>query len=287
MAIPLFLAVQFPSSVHQRISWLSLDVVSGALAGMLFFARLFRVELDLWGYVLLAGAVWSIYTLDHLLDAEKIPPGSSLDRHSFHSRNRKSLWVTWIIVVIFSVSGGFVYFGFSVVLMLALGLGALILVVIGLLRKFEKNFAWLKELSNAFFYVIGISWLPIFFASSVEFNLPSFGLALTYFGLAFLNLLMLSSLDAKADQTKGFNSIASFLSQQKIIQTIRLLSLGLVLVSLSGALFFLSFYRIFAILILLMVGLHYLIFFGQKKQIENKRREMELAFSFPWLLLFF
>ena len=274
-------------SIYQRISWLSLDVVSGALAGMLFFARLFRAEIEMEAYLLLGGAVWIIYTLDHLLDAEKIPSGSSADRHGYHLRNKRSLWVAWGLVVIACISGGIWVFGWTMVLYLALGLAVLILGVIALLRKFEKSAAWLKELSNALFYVVGISWLPIYFADSVEFNLPSICLAILYFGLAFLNLLMLSSMDAEDDELKGFNSIASFLPEKKIIRSIRLLALGMIVLCLLAGIFFLSFYRVFALLLLLMIGWHYLSFFGKNREVQQNRQKMELVFSLPWILLFF
>ncbi len=67
-------------------SWLSMDVVFGAMASMYFFQELVHVQLEESTYMLLALAVWTLYSLDHLLDARQ-SKGSNSPRRVFYRQN--------------------------------------------------------------------------------------------------------------------------------------------------------------------------------------------------------
>ncbi|WP_332911644.1 hypothetical protein [Algoriphagus boritolerans] len=147
------------------LSWLSIDVVLGAMAGMLFFEKLFRVSLHWPAYALLALAVWSIYTLDHLLDIRKKTTPFS-DRRTFHLKNWKILIFFLFIAGVLGLIGAFWWFGWGKELQLTLGLAGMILGSKLLIRKAGSG--WMKELSIAIFYVIGIAWLPLLRTDSAD-----------------------------------------------------------------------------------------------------------------------
>lgn len=253
---------------------------------MYFFSRLLRVDLSFEPYALLAIAIWSVYTFDHLQDARRIPPGSNPDRHQFHIKNRKALTYFLIVSILAAVALGFWYFGFGTTLYLGIGLAVVILLAMILIRVFPHQSAWLKEFNTAFFYVIGVAWLPFYKAESLDLTLPVWGLTFGYLALATLNLLMLSYMDEEKDKKDGSHSILSIISKDKLSQIIRIASVSLLLLTVGMAFAFLSFYRVFAIILFLMIAVHFVSFFHQTWSTERKRVQMELIFSLPWILVF-
>ncbi|MEN2283285.1 hypothetical protein AAGF08_14160 [Algoriphagus sp. SE2] len=279
--------MQFLAKFYQRITWLSLDVVLGAMAGMLFFARLLRVSVYWEAYVLLGLAVWCIYTADHLLDSRKLPFGLSEDRHKFHRNHFKALLISMVIVGLIGLYGAISFFGISRELFLGAGLGILILGIMLLIRKFVAKNVWLKELSSAVFYVVGVSWLPWYQVKPIEYSWNAVTMTLVYMGLAYLNLMMLSNLDSEKDREYGFKSISTMLSPGQHLRIINQLAILLLLVSALALIFFPSLERIFPAILLLMVFVHYQSFFNSNLNAAQKRMRMEAAFMIPGLLLLF
>lgn len=270
-------------SPFKYISWLSIDVVFGAMAGMLFFEELFHVNLHWPAYLLLALAVWSIYTLDHLLDISKKSEALS-ERRAFHLANWKTLLALLVFAIISGLIGAFWWFGWGRELQLTLVLAMLILGSNVLIRKAGQG--WMKELSIALFYVVGIVWLPLLRASGVDMDWQHLIFIPLYVSVGFLNLLMLSFLDQDEDQINGFFSAISSLHPIQLIRWIRLLAFVIIFASLAGFILFSSFYRPFACIMLLMSLVHYLTFFQTGLSPEQKRMRMEASFMLPGLLLF-
>jgi hypothetical protein len=269
---------------YKWFTWLSGDVVVGAMAGMLFFSKLLRVDISWEIYGLLGVAVWCIYTLDHLVDSQKINADAALDRHLVHRIYSKSLW--WMLggIAGIGIVWAVVLLGSEKKLLIALGLVFLILgVMYGLKKKIK---IWGKELVIATFYMVGISWYSWVQFAWVDFRWELVSLTLSYFLIAFLNLLMLSSLDLSKDKKAGFHSIATLISPNKLIPIIRKLALAILLMSFFGFIFFFSFYRLFSCILLLMGLIHYLSFFNASLKIETVRMRMEAAFWLPAILLF-
>ena len=273
--------MQFIFKIYQRFTWLSLDVVLGAMAGMLFFARALRTELAWQEYALLCMAVWCIYTADHLMDARKLTSDHAEDRHHFHLIYQKSLFVMLGIVGAIGMIWAVLFFGFSNELFFGAGLGLLILLIMLAVRKLGENQVRLKELSSAIFYVIGISWLPWYETPAIDYTMTAVCLTVLYMGLGYLNLIMLSSLDIKSDKEAGFTSIATIIPPEKLNPRILQLAVILILLALIGILVVESFSRIFPSLLLIMFLLHYLSFFKSGLSPEQIRIRMELVFLIP------
>lgn len=267
----------------QYISWLSIDVALGAMAGMLFFEKLLHANLHWPAYLLLGLAVWSIYTLDHLLDVRKKNLPLS-PRRTFHQENRKLLGILLGAAVLTGMAGAFWWFGWGKELQLTLALAALILGSKLLIRRAGPG--WMKELSIAVFYVLGIVWLPLLRTDALDLNWANLVFVPTYIGLAFLNLLMLSFLDQDEDRKAGFFSAAYSLGPVRLVQWIRRLAFFLIFTGLAGFVLLSSFYSPFACILLLMALIHYLVFFRAGLSPEQKRMRMEAGFMLPLLLYF-
>lgn len=275
----------FLYKLYQRFTWLSLDVVLGAMAGMLFFAKLCHVALNWQAYAILGLAVWCVYTLDHLLDAQKANSIEEQDRHHFHLVYHKVLTALLIFAAFTGLIWAVLFFGFDTKLYLGIGLALIIMLVLLLVRKYAANQTTIKELSSAVFYVVGISWLPLVSTSTEDYSWITLALTFAYMGLAYLNLIMLSSLDEEKDKRAGFTSIATKLPHEKLSRQIRRLAWVLIV----GIAFILvlvsSIYRVFPALLLLMLLMHYLSFFSTKLAPLQIRKRMELTFAIPLILL--
>jgi hypothetical protein len=277
--------MKFFKRAMQLISWLSIDVVFGAMAGMLFFSELLHIRLE-WGiYGLLAAAVWSIYTLDHLWDARRDAVHLSY-RHQVHRRYGRLLLGVLLIVVVFGGVGAIWILGLGRELLLSGILAGVIVLSRYLIWKAGASLSWLKELSIAVYYVLGIAWMPLLRAEPLDRVWEVYGFFGAYLGLAFLNLLMLSFLDRREDQSAGFTSAAQAIPPLRMVALIRRLAFGLIFLSLAGFILLPSFYRSFSCLILMMSLVHYLNFFNAGLSPSEKRMRMEAAFGIPWLLIF-
>jgi hypothetical protein len=264
---------------------LSLDVVAGAMAGMLFFSKLLEVKTPFAVYILLGLTVWIIYTLDHLMDAKSTKGYPHLTRHQFHQHNFRILL---IMTFISGIIGGLLFFTFDEMKFIrveAMILGSVTVVWMGFLRWGRQRISWLKEISTALIYVLGISLVPF---SSTEFELLDknfFLFFVLYFIAAWVNLLILSYLDSDEDQKDGFGSILVLISKAQLKKSVLILGIigiGLViflLVTLP------SFYHIHSVIVGLILGYHLLLFLSKKQSNDQIRKKSEASFLLPVLLL--
>lgn len=263
-------------------SWLSLDVVFGAMASMYFFQKLVHVQLEPSIYTLLALAVWTLYSLDHLLDARQ-SKGSNSPRRVFYRQNMLVLSLGILVAVITGLVGAFYWLGWGKELQLTL---VLIVAMGGCRWAIQKlGPVVLKEVSIALFYVVGSLWLPILRAEAQDLSWQVLAFALVFLVLALLNLWMLSFLDREEDRQDGFISIAMLLPPIQMIQWIRKLAFLGIFGTMASFILLPSFYRPFSCVLLLVFLVHYLTFFQSGLSATAKRQRMEISFWIPWLLL--
>jgi len=263
-------------------SWLSLDVVFGALASMYFFQELVHVQLEWPIFVLLGLAVWTIYSLDHLLDARQ-SKGSNSPRRVFYRQNKLVLSLGILVTVVAGLTGAFYWLGWNTELQLTL---VLVLAMGGCRWVIQKlGPVVLKEVSIALFYVVGSLWLPMLRSEAQDLSWQALAFATVFFGLALLNLWMLSFLDQEEDRQDGFVTIAMLLPPFQMIQWIRKLAFLGIFGTMAAFILLPSFYRPFSCVLLLMLLVHYLTFFQSQLPVTQKRQRMEISFWIPWLLL--
>ncbi|MEQ9402585.1 MAG: hypothetical protein RIM99_03275 [Cyclobacteriaceae bacterium] len=220
---------------------LSIDIVLGAVILLRFFSKLLEVTVEWPVYVLLASAVWSVYTIDHIRDSVSTKK-SGRDRYLFHKQYARPLKITIILVVMFSSIC--IFYIPESVLISGLVLTSLCLLYI----LFQSRLAQLglKELYVATMYSLGILLAPFSIAES--FDIYMFLVLLT---LAFLNLTIFSWFEIQQDEQDSFSSIAIILGKGKTEMLIlSVCALGLAL-GISGLVFVFN----LSIFFLLMTGL--------------------------------
>jgi hypothetical protein len=272
--------------IHLRLSWLSIDVVLGALAGLVFFSKLLRIELESQVFLLLGLAVWSIYTADHLLDSHKKTKVDLSPRHFFHLKYKNSLRIILVLVLICGLILAYYTFGLGSELVWSLILGTMISVSMLLIRLGGRSMVWAKEISIALFYVLGIAWIPLLRVKVLDLNWEIIFFLGSYTLLALINLLILSHLDRGYDQRSGFLSSALLFLPIKFIGLIRKLCFLSLLIGLASFILLPSFYRPFACILMVMALVHYLAFFNPKLSAEKVRLRTEAVFILPVLLYF-
>uniref|UniRef100_UPI0040489058 hypothetical protein n=1 Tax=Algoriphagus sp. TaxID=1872435 RepID=UPI0040489058 len=266
----------------QLFSGLSLDVVVGAMASLYFFQELLHLSLEWPVFGLLGLAVWTIYSLDHLLDTKKMSHTSSA-RRTFHLKYRTFLGWGILVAVGAGLGGAWFWMGWGKEFQLTLILAFSMAGCRWAIQKFGPIL--LKEVSIALFYLVGTIWLPLLRVKAVDLSWEVLIFAVLFFVLALLNLWMLSLLDREEDRHDGFVSLAHVYPPQQLIQWIQRLSFVGIFTSLAAFILLPSFYRPFSCILLLMFLVHYLTFFQSQLPVTQKRQRMELAFWIPWLLL--
>jgi hypothetical protein len=266
---------------------LSLDVVLGAIAGMLFFSDLLDVKLPIIVYVLLGMAVWSIYTLDHLSDARSALGKPRSPRHQFHLKYFRVLFPLVICCVLI---GGLVFFTLGEVKFIqnqGILLGSITAVWMVVLKIGGKKFSWLKEISTALIYVLGISIAPFASLDLELIDKKSFFFVFIYFLAALVNLLLLSYLDSEEDRINGFGSVLEIIPKSVLKNLISILGLVGISMLIIVAVIFPSFYHVHSVILILILGYHMILFFSLNQNNDQIRRKSEASFFIPFVLLLF
>jgi hypothetical protein len=269
----------------ENFNILSLDVVSGACAGMYFFTDMMRISLFWYHYLLLGMAVWTIYTFDHLLDARKVYRHALTKRHRFHQEHFRGLVGALGAVGIAGLLLAFRYLRATPLLEVGLLVFLLIVLIMLALHWGGERTAVAKEFSIAGFYVAGVVLAP-FLRHDFEFAPhPWLVYVLAYFLLAWYNLVYLSFLDGELDQAEGHHSIATVLGKNKtrnLLWVLSLLGLGYAVFLFSDLS---SYYHRYTLIWALMLLVHVISFVERPENIASARRRLEASFSFPLVLL--
>ncbi|SDY68327.1 hypothetical protein SAMN05444412_102223 [Rhodonellum ikkaensis] len=285
--LSLFFNMKGLQKIHQKLNLLSLDVVFGAVAGMVFFSTVLGVHPRALEYLLLALAVWGVYTLDHLIDVWSLKEIAQTKRHSFHQKYFKTIFACWGTMGLLGTALVILSESLHYVLLPGLALGVTMVLWMVVIRKLVPQAVWLKEISIALFYVLGILLVPFLKADRELINSSSYFLAFGYVLVAWLNLLILSYQDRDSDKKDGFESILSFLSKGQL--EVLIIGLGV-----FGGMYFVglllwlpSYFHIFSGILLLILLFHAIQFLKAGQNPELMRRRLELSFLLPFLLLLF
>lgn len=271
---------------YSYINILSLDVVLGAIAGMLFFAHVLGLTMNE-GIVLILGlTVWIVYTLDHLIDVKKFNSPPNSPRHRFHVDNKKPLQRAVGIALLV----GLMLLGFlpslHFIIIPGIILAFIIACSLGFIYFFGKKIAFMKEFLIALFYVSGIVLAPY---SLYEKTIPVvfYFLVGLYFLLAWINLLILSYLDKESDQKDGFDSVINWIGPNNLKALVLTLAIIANVFSLYLFLSQMSYYHIYTSILLLMILIHVIYFLNNQKDKEWLRKVLEASFLLPFLLFLF
>jgi hypothetical protein len=264
---------------------MSLDVVLGSIAGMYFFSEILETSSPLLSYFILGIAVWGIYTIDHLADARMVNNRASSPRHQFHQKYFKVISAVWLLVVMIGISILILNQEVHFLVLPGIILAFSMTLWMGFLKWKGEKLSWLKEISTALFYVLGITLVP-WLLKDPEYDEKFFFLMLTgYLFVAFINLLILSYIDQKGDEKDGFGSILVLLSKSQLFNFIWFLG-SICLVFLLVILFWQpSYFRVHISLLLVMLLFHLIQLASIDKNLKLARQKMEAVFILPLVLL--
>lgn len=205
-------------ALYRKVQYLSLDITFGAVILLHFFSRNLNVNLSLYAYILLAGGVWIIYTVDHLQDSRTANNSVRL-RYEFHRKNKNIL--LFLVVLLALVC-------FCCVLQIERDLminGSILGFLSAVYLLIQKKLARIgfKEVYVAIIYTGGILVAPLTAHGAVVWEM----VGLLFF-LALSNLILFSIFEKTEDTHDSFDSMATVFTQQTADRIVLIcLSLGM------------------------------------------------------------
>lgn len=221
--------IRYLQEIGRMLRILSIDVVGGACVMNFFFAQHWNSCISHQAYLILAGVVWLIYTLDHLWDAFHIPHQAHTLRHRFHQKYFHVLICLWVLValvlaygILFLLDAKILYYG----------------LLVGCLAVFHFLLSWWDQVRKAMFiqkesrialvYALGVALSPWVMA---DYPHQLFDLLLLggVFLIAWVNLLLISWFEKEIDEKDGHISSARSLGEKRLRRLIGFLVLGHIL----------------------------------------------------------
>ncbi len=200
------------STIWKYIQFLSLDVVAGAVISSLFVSRTIGVRIDSPILIGLGIAIWLIYTVDHLMDANAIKGPAKNPRHAFHQRNFK-------ILVALAV-GAFLLglWNISFLRMETIKFGGILIFCVGVyfftIRMAQRKSLLHKEVSAAMIYGFGVFAGPL--SMTHEISTTTAFLFVQFFIIVLLNLFIFPLYEIESDRQDSMDSIAISLGEQRV-----------------------------------------------------------------------
>ncbi|MCF8233662.1 MAG: hypothetical protein K9G67_01985 [Bacteroidales bacterium] len=264
----------------------SLDVVAGAVASALFATKLIGVNPGFAWWILLPMAVWTVYSLDHLIDGMQLKEKTSNLRHYYHYRYRK---VFTILILLFASTGftiALVYldrriFSFGILLGM---LTAIYLMAVAFSDRFRRIF-FQKEVFIALIYTAGIWGGPVVIGDPPP--VPEILIILVFMITAFINTSLLAWFEARFDRMDDAPSIARRLGKNSLSRLLKILLAMNTLILLSMIFIFPGFIMAISVLFLMSALMALLLLFHPVFE-KNRRYKafIEGTFFLPALSLF-
>lgn len=231
---------------YRYLNILSIDTALGAVVSALFFARLIDAEVWIYGKIALGVTVWIIYTADHLLDAKKVKGIASSERHRFHQRHFRVLFLLMVaaalvnLIVVFYMRTSLLLYGMA------------LSVVVALYLVISRYLKMLKEVFIALIYTLGVM-LPGLADSKNLFDWADQLFMFNFFLIAVANLLIFSLFDVQKDRADGHHSFVTFYGKEKTRAVVYGLFVALIVITTLLGVFWSYEVLPLAVLLLMMV----------------------------------
>ncbi len=260
--------------IYSFLRILSIDVVLGALSTGWLAATLLRQYMHWTWWVALPISVWIFYTGDHLLDAYRLGTSAHTDRHLFHALHFKKILFIWSLSMIGCIVVLPMFMPVQLIYM-GIGVGFLGCLHLGLIILFKNKVSiWLqKELGVGLIYTLGI-WLGPVFVHSLPIPTEYILIAIQFFMIAMINLLLFSLFEITTDQKDGHSSWVRAIGINYTKRIIFLFVISIFLIS-SYVLCYTDYYlyRVVQIIIWMMVfGLILILVFSNWFKVDEKYR---------------
>ena len=179
-----------------------------------------RMEMPTAWYLILPAAVWSIYTWDHLLDAQRLGPDASTPRHRFHHRHFRILGLSTILGALLSTAAAVLFLGpKGLVFGLCMGGFAALHFLLVQFVGGRTSPLLVKELGVALVYCLGIWGLPAIESGRIADPVLWIGFG-QFFLLALTNLFEFSLFELRIDEADGHTSYVRALGETRTVQLI-------------------------------------------------------------------
>jgi len=274
----------------RKLQVLSIDVVLGALSGGVLAVKSLNVQMGVAWWIVLAVAVWIVYTTDHLIDSNKLGNTASGERRLFYYENSRIILVTTIVLVVVVLFISFLLLDNKIV-WFGLSMGIFVAIYLLLIQiKGSKKTIWLqKELIVAIVYSTGIWAGPILCSLNI-IGFYEIILIASFFLIVWADILFIAQCEIENDKRDGFTSLPVIIGEKN---TVKLISL---ILSVSGlSLLFLIFSQntdlriIISAIILLIMSFVLHISLRNKNVLLKRERYRVLAegiFFLPALIVF-
>ncbi len=262
---------------------LSLDIVTGACVGTLFIAHYLDVDLSTGTVIVLGICVWSIYTVDHLIDAKKVRSHAHTLRHRFHQKCFKYLMVINLIAIII---GGALAIGLPLHTLIT-GMGLTFLVVAYFIIFNSSKIRIPKEFVGGVIYTTGIFIAPVT-VPDFQFEMGIILIFAEFLTIAWMNLILFSLMEVDVDILDGHQSIARKWGKKRVISLINYMFLGfIILILLSLTIGIGQGFLKYQLLMAVMGSILYLIFLRRNyfKLHESYRIIGDAVFILPLVIL--
>ncbi len=262
---------------------LSLDVVLGALSVGLFATHVLNVSPPVCWWSVLAAAVWSVYTADHLLDGTDRGMAAQMFRHQLHYKKRYLFVVFLILSGSYALICSFYCFDLMIIRggLLLGGLVAFYLVLVFVARKY--NFYFQKELFVSLVYVFGIWFAPLIWYGV---SLPPVILVIfiIFFLFGWIDGLLIASLDRQRDLQDHQISFATYYGNKTTDRFVSILLVLSAVLLVSGFVMRENDKLKGAFIILLLIEAGFFVLFSQRKRFYKMpfyRFLLEIIFWIP------
>ncbi|QCK13817.1 hypothetical protein DCC35_03100 [Mangrovivirga cuniculi] len=182
---------------------LSLDITFGAWCCLMAVSTVFEIDIRWYEQFLLSAAVWLIYTLDHLLDANRIDQQALSLRHAVHQKYKIPILLFAAFIIASSIYCLFLLD--PEILLGGLYICGFVLVYFVIVHFIKGRIFILKEFAAALVYSTGIMLIPWIRIEEHQEFLALFHLQL--FLIAYCNILILAWFDARKDNYQKQNSV--------------------------------------------------------------------------------
>lgn len=210
-------------SIAEFLNSFSILVSLGAFICSRFFAQMAQSEFGYHHSLILALSVWVVYTVDHILDGQKLKELSKANRHYVHYKYSKELTTICALLVVLILILSIVYLNVSwfIIGLSVAAVTSLHLLINHRLQTKKVSRVFLKEIVIALVVTIGFGVLPLL--NGQNFSSKSInGLIIiaSLFTLNLCNLLTFSRFDFRSDSLSSFMSIARVLGVRKTTNVI-------------------------------------------------------------------
>ncbi len=214
--------------LYRYIRALSLDVVLGSVICSHFLGTYLQIEIPQEMLLVLALAVWVIYTADHLWDAYKMQDQARFFRHQFHLKYFTLL--TILVIAASSIAVALLPQFPPATLIVGTVISVLVALYFIMLHVIGSKPTFAKEIMIALVYTLGVFAAPV--SLSPVIDLPLVFIFVQFVLLALVNLLEFAYFELELDREQQFGSAVQFWGRDLTKQIV--LSCLLIVITLAG-----------------------------------------------------